>query len=229
MARRKTTIDIISELFCKAVKEIFEASTGTTIKYAPTIQRVPSISLKPDLGCFVQFAGDYSGLIIMNFAGDTASELYHRAMTFMGMPEEIEKEYTSEEVVNFIGEMVNQIIGNARRKIEARYGLTASNSQPKAITISSEINMSIASTLVDRPRCRRLSFRTEQGHRFYIEMSMEQTEFIRIKKIEQQKVDIDALLEQAQQQGDTKPGQEDTATASTGGGISQDDIDSLFD
>ncbi len=211
MARVKT-INRVAQFCCKAVKDVFEGNTGSTIKYSPTIQHIPSISLKPDLGCFVQFTGDYSGLFIMNFSADATLELYRRGMMFMGMPEDdLVNRYDADEVVNFIGEMVNQIIGAARRNVEQEFGLSAANNQPKAITISSAIIMSVA-TLLDKPVCRRLSFKTQDNNPFYVEMNMEQTEFIKLddpdagRDDEQQKkieavqsggdIDIDALLEE---------------------------------
>ncbi len=218
---RTSTINEVAKIFCQAVKEVLESSTGSKIKYAPTIQKVPSISLKPDLGCFVQFTGDYCGLFIMNFSGEAALELYQRAMKFLGLPEEeLAKDYTADDVVNFIGEMVNQIIGNARRKVESRFGLIATNNQPKAITITAAITLSVA-TMIDRPLCRRLAFRTEGGHSFYVEMNMEQTEFIPIEEPEAP-VDIDALFEEHQKALEDDEEEEDF------GGVSQDDIDALL-
>ncbi len=194
---KTSTINEVAKIFCQSVKEVLESSTRSKIRYAPTIQKVPSISLKPDLGCFVQFTGDYTGLFIMNFSGQAALELYQQAMKFLGLPEEeLAKDYTADDVVNFIGEMVNQIIGNARRKVEAKFGLLARNNQPKAITITSAITLSVA-TMIERPLCRRLAFRTQEGHSFYVEMNMEQTEFIPIEDPEEA-VDIDTLFEEQQ-------------------------------
>ena len=177
------TVDIVAKVFCDAVKEVIETSTGASVSYAPTIQDVPSISLKPDMGCFVQFSGDYSGLFIMNLSGRAALEIYKKAMTFMGLPEkDLADDYNSEDVVSSVGEMINQVIGKARQKIEHLYGLSATNNQPKAITISSAITLSVA-TMLDRPKCRRLSFRTQDHNPFYVEMNLEQTEFIRLEPV----------------------------------------------
>lgn len=191
---------MVATVFGEAVKEVIETSTGTSISYAPTIQDVPAISLKPDLGCFVQFSGDYSGLFIMNLSGRAAFELYEKAMTFMGLPkEELEDDYNSEDVVSSIGEMINQVIGRAKQKIEQKYGLATHNNQPKAITISSAITLSVA-TMLDKPKCRRISFRTEKNHPFYVEMNLEQTEFIRIAPAERESFSdiqekVDAAIE----------------------------------
>ena len=192
------TVDTAARVFGEAVKEVIETSTGTSISYAPTIQDVPSISLKPDLGCFVQFSGDYAGLFIMNLSGEAAVELYQKAMMFMGLPkEELADDYNSEDVVSSVGELINQVIGKARQKIEEKYGLSARNNQPKAITISSAITLSVA-TMLDKPHCRRLSFRTENNNPFYVEMNLEQTEFIRLRPVNRDsELDIQEKVNQA--------------------------------
>ncbi|MEA3331985.1 MAG: DUF3334 family protein [Pseudomonadota bacterium] len=175
-----TTIDKIAQLFAQACEETIGKATNSKVVTAPTIQKVPTVFLKPDIGCFVQFSGDYSGLFIMNFSAPVALELYRKSLLFMGMPEdELASEHTSDEVVDCIGELINQVIGNARRMIKNRYGLIAANPQPKAISISSVITMAIAAPL-NRPQCRRISFRSADNHSFYIEFSMEETEFIPI-------------------------------------------------
>ena len=196
---RLSTINHVAKIFCEAVKEVLETSTASKSIFSPTIQNIPSISLKPDVGCFVQFAGAYSGLFIMNLSGEAALEIYRRSMTYMGFPEEeLARDYSSDDVVNCIGELINQIIGKARSKVEQEYGLTADNNQPRAITISTAITLSVA-TMLDKPKCRRLSFKTEDNKPFYVEMNMEQTEFIKLFDVEKNGAgsqdNIDAMLE----------------------------------
>jgi len=198
------TVDKVAKIFCCAVKEVIETSTGMTVSYAPTFQDVPSISLKPDLGSFVQFSGDYSGLFIMNFSKKASLEIYTKAMSFMGLPEEeISQDANSDEVVNYVGEIMNQVIGKARQKIEAKYGLSSNNNQPKAITISSAITLSVA-TMLDKPECRKIAFRTQDRNPFYVEMNLEKTEFIRLEQQEDEikrgiQEHVDDVLEKGQE------------------------------
>ena len=174
------TINEIAQIFAEACEQIINQATNSQVSTAPTMQKVPSVFLKPDIGCFVQFNGDYSGLFIMNFSGPVALEIYRKSMIFMGMPEdELALEHTSDEVVDSIGELINQIMGKARSIIKQRYGLAATNPQPKAICISSVITMAIAAPL-NRPQCRRIAFRSADNHAFHVEISMEETEFIPI-------------------------------------------------
>lgn len=178
MLRSSDTINAISGIFCQSAKEVLEASTSQEVVYSRTLQKVPVIHLRPEIGCFVMFSGDYSGLMIMNFSAESALEIYHGNMRQMGFPEdEIAHDYTSDEVVDSIGELINQIIGKARREIETKYRLTAKNTQPKAIALTTAIVLTIDAHSVDKDLCRRLSFKVN-GHPFHIELSMERTEFV---------------------------------------------------
>ncbi len=207
MPAKLSTINHVAKIFCEAVKEVLETSTASKITFSPTIQKIPSISLKPDVGCFVQFSGDYSGLFIMNLTAEAALEIYRKSLTYMGFSEEeLSCDYTSDEVVNCIGEMINQVIGKARSMVEQEFGLTAENNQPKAITISTAITLSIATNL-DKPRCRRLSFKTEDNNPFYVEMNMEQTEFIKLFEVDRAsgdaQFDIDTMMADAAEKEET--------------------------
>ncbi|MFU8819554.1 MAG: DUF3334 family protein [Desulfurivibrio sp.] len=169
------TIDLVARLFCQATKKTVDKSTGKNLKYASTLQDIPKVSLKPDVGCFVQFSGDYSGLVIMNFSGAAAMELYRSYMLNMGMPEaDLASDYTSVEVVDTIGEMTNQIMGRALRMVESNYELTSYMGQPKAIALNSAIVLTPES---EYQASRRIAFSLET-HRFYMELSLERTEFI---------------------------------------------------
>ena len=169
------TIDLVARLFCQATKKTVDKSTGKNLKFAATLQDIPKVSLKPDIGCFVQFSGDYNGLVIMNFTADAAMELYRSYMLTMGMPEgDLATECTSAEVVDTIGEMTNQIMGRALRMVESNYELTSYMGQPKAIALNSAIVLTPES---EYQVSRRISFSLE-SHRFYMELSLERTEFI---------------------------------------------------
>ena len=178
MIRSSNTANAISRIFCEATKETLEKSTDCDIYFSSTIQKVPMIHMRPEIGSFVQFSGDYSGLMIMNFSAGAAMAIYRNSMLKMGFPEEeLSSEYTADEVSDSIGELINQIIGRVRSLIEAQYGLVAHNTQPKAIALTTSINLSIEASDYEQDQCRRLSFHID-GHSFHIELSMERTEFI---------------------------------------------------
>ena len=66
MISSSETVNAIAQLFCEATQEVVGTSTGQEVSYSQTMQMIPSIHLRPDIGCFVLFSGDYSGLMIMN-------------------------------------------------------------------------------------------------------------------------------------------------------------------
>lgn len=172
------TLNAISKIICECAKDVLDSATGKDIVYAKTIQKVPLIHLRPDIGCFVLFSGDYSGLMIMNFTAESAMAIYRNQMLQMGIPEEeLAIDYTADEVVDSIGEIINQIIGAVRRRIEDQYDLVATNTQPKAIALTTSIILTIDAPEVEKDLCRKLSFKIE-GQPFHIEVSMEKTEFV---------------------------------------------------
>jgi hypothetical protein len=100
-------------------------------------------------------------------------------MLSMGMPaDELAMDFTSNEVIDSVGEIINQIMGELMRTIEDKYDLGAYSGQPKVLALNSSITLTIDADYRDN---RRVSFNIE-NNRFQIEMAMEQTEFITIKE-----------------------------------------------
>lgn len=174
---KSDTSDVFANICAQSAKEVLESACKIEIFSAPTFQRVPNIHLRPDIGCFVQFNGDYSGLMIMNFSAGAAMTLYRESMLSMGFPtEELSIEHTSDDVVNTIGELINQIIGNVRKRIDDQFGLVSKNSQPKAIAINSSISLSIETNPKVTALYRRISLKAA-NELFQIEIALENTEF----------------------------------------------------
>ena len=206
MIKAGKTLNALSKIFCDVTKELLESVTKKDVTYAKTIQKIPLVHLRPDIGCFVLFSGDYSGLMIMNFSAEAAMSIYRNQMVNMGLPEdELAVEYTADEVVDSIGELMNQIIGSVRRQIEIQYDLVSSNTQPKAIALTTSIVLSIDTPEFDKDLCRKLSFKID-GQPFHIEVSMEKTEFVAISgedvhapkstdSLSEVQVDFDAVKE----------------------------------
>ena len=170
-----TTIDIVSGIFCEAVKGTLEKNTKKEINYSNTIQKIPKVRLKPEIGCFVQFGGDYNGLMIINFSAGAAMDIYRNYMTIMGLPEDaLARDITSTEVVDTMGEMTNQITGQAMSMVENKFDLSSNFGQPKALALTNAITLTPDTGFNYN---RRITFSIE-GQRFHMELAMEQTEFI---------------------------------------------------
>ncbi len=175
MDKKIVTVDIIASLFAQGVQKTLEKSTKKKVKYSKTFIAIPKVCLKPEVGSFVQFSGDYNGLVILNFSAGAALNLYRSYMITMGLPEsELAKESTSSEVVDTIGELTNQIMGRSMRNVETKFDLTSYFGQPKALALNSAITLTPDLNYSDN---RRISFSVGTD-RFHLEVAIEKMEFI---------------------------------------------------
>ncbi|WP_298774394.1 DUF3334 family protein [uncultured Shewanella sp.] len=190
-----TSQDILLKL-CHSVSHILSRTTSTAITHAGMVQTITRTCLKPDLGCFSIFDGGFSGLVVINFSSSSAIEIYRAYMMQMGMPEsDLAFSHTQDEVANVMGELMNQIIGDFTNKVSQELQSSISQSQPKMLTISKEITLSVDTNLTEAVS-RRVAFKTEGNHSFYLEFAMDKTEFISLNTIKDDKEqDPDKLLE----------------------------------
>jgi CheY-specific phosphatase CheX len=122
MSKPILSIDEISKIFLNTAQKTLETATQQAVTYSSTIQKIPKVSMKPDLTCFVQFDGDYIGLVILNFSADAAYEIYEKYMLTMGIPKtELATGLSSAEVTDSIGEITNQ---DSQNRIDC-FGLIA--------------------------------------------------------------------------------------------------------
>lgn len=189
-----TSDDILLKL-CNSVSHVLSSTTASQITHAAMVQSITRTCLKPDLGCFSIFDGGFSGLVVINFSAPAAIEIYQAYMKQMGMPEsELAFSHTSDEVGDVMGELMNQILGDFINKVNKRLQTSINQSQPKMLTINKELTISIDTNL-DEAVARRVSFRTNSNHIFYLEFAMDKTEFIKLDEFDaEEDVDPDDLL-----------------------------------
>ncbi|GIU48131.1 hypothetical protein TUM4438_28860 [Shewanella sairae] len=189
-----TTDDILLKL-CHSVSHVLSSTTHSQVSHAGMVQSISKTCLKPDLGCFSIFDGGFSGLVVINFSAESALEIYREYMLNMGMPaEELAISHTSDEVGNVMGELMNQILGDFINKISKELQTSISQSQPKMLTINKELTISIDTNLDDGV-ARRVSFKTQSNHVFYLEFAMDKTEFIKLSEFDaDDEFDLDELL-----------------------------------
>jgi CheY-specific phosphatase CheX len=193
------TEDLLASL-CNSVTRVLNVATQSKFHYSGMVQRITKIGLKPDIGCFVLFDGGFSGLVVLNFDSDTAMEIYEKYMGHMGMPKsELANSFTSDEVSNILGELMNQIVGDFTGKVRRELQTNITQNQPKMLVLTKQVMLSV-DTPLDRPEMRRVSFYTEKNNIFYLELAIDRTEFIKLHEFEVGEVpDHDELLESIQQ------------------------------
>lgn len=217
------TEDLLTSL-CNSVTRVLNVATQSKIHYSAMVQRVTKIGLKPDIGCFVLFDGGFSGLVVLNFAGNAALEIYEKYMLSMGMPKsELASSFSSDEVSNILGELMNQIVGDFTGKVRRELQTNITQNQPKMLVLNKQVMLSV-DTPLDRPEIRRVSFFTENNNIFYLELAIDRTEFIKLHDFDSSEItDPDALLDmqqasQANQSNATPP------AASAGGDDASDEL-----
>jgi CheY-specific phosphatase CheX len=190
------TEDLLISL-CNSVTRVLNVATQSKVNYSGMVQRITKTGLKPDIGCFVMFDGGFTGLVVLNFAADTAMEIYERYMLHMGMPKsELASSHTSDEVSNIMGELMNQIVGDFTGKVRRELQTNITQNQPKMLVLTKQVMLSV-DTPLDRPEMRRVTFYTEKSNIFYLELAIDRTEFIRLHDFDASEVDDpDALMDQ---------------------------------
>ena len=191
------TEDLLVSL-CDSVTKVLTMATHSQIHYSAMVQRISKTCLKPDIGCFVLFDGGFSGLVIINFSAQAAMELYTSYMRSMGIPEDsLAGSFTSDDVANVMGELMNQIVGDFTGKIERELETHVTQSQPKMLALNRQVVLSVDANL-DKPEARRVTFYTGGHNLFYLELAIDRTEFIPLRDFEPQGAhDPEALFAQA--------------------------------
>jgi len=214
------TEDLLTTL-CSSVTRVLNVASQSRITYSAMVQRITKVGLKPDIGCFVLFDGGFTGLVVLNFSAEAAMEIYERYMLSMGMPKsELASSFTSDEVANIMGELMNQIVGDFTGKVRSELQTNITQNQPKMLVLNKQVTLSV-DTPLDRPEMRRVSFFTERNNIFYLELAIDRTEFIKLHDFEKSEVeDPDTLLEREQ-----AAFKQDAAPAQA---ISSDDADELL-
>jgi CheY-specific phosphatase CheX len=211
------TEDLLMSL-CNSVTKVLNMATQSKFNYSGMVQRITKIGLKPDIGCFVLFDGGFTGLVVLNFAADTAMEIYSSYMINMGMPKsELAGSHTSDEVSNIMGELMNQIVGDFTGKVRRELHTNITQNQPKMLVLNKQVMLNV-DTPLDRPEMRRVTFYSETNNIFYLELAIDRTEFIKLYDFEAHpEADPDALMESSQ-----------NAQAAAAEPITNDDNDELL-
>ncbi|MDR1888660.1 MAG: DUF3334 family protein [Zoogloeaceae bacterium] len=207
---------------CDSVSKVLAVATQTRIHYSSMVQRIHKTCLKPDIGCFVLFDGGFSGLVVINFSAPAAMELYEHYMLNMGMSKSgLASSYTSDEVSNVMGELMNQIVGDFTRKVSRDFQTHISQNQPKMLALNKQVILSVDTNL-DQPEARRVTFFTAQNNIFYLELAIDRTEFIRLRDAapSEDAASPDDVFEQAGRAA----AQADAASEAESGGDEQEDL-----
>jgi len=186
------TMDDILRILCSSVQSVLSNVTASAITFSPMAQEIEKTCLKPDIGCFVLFGGDFSGLVIVNFTKEAAMEIYSNYMIGMSMPaEELASNHTADEVADSLGELLNQCIGRFRVDLENETSIFVTHNQPKMMVVNEAVLIAIEAK-IEKQLLRQFSFKTVNGNRFYLEIALGKIKFYSLfpfKKAEDQTIE----------------------------------------
>ena len=189
-----TTEDIF-RILIRSVQSVLSSAINGPVTFSPMVQSIEKTCLKPDIGCFVLFSGDFTGLVVLNFSDEAAMEIYRKYMTGMGLPEEeLSVSYTADEVANSLGELMNQCVGRFRVDLEKATDICVNQNQPKMLVISEAVVIAIEAS-IEKPQLRRVSFKTAGGNRFYLEVALGGINFYSLFPFEKgDDMDVDGIV-----------------------------------
>lgn len=168
-----TTLDFV-RLFSASIRDLIQNSTGKPIHVSKSAMQVTGVQISGDIGAFVSFRGDYSGIMVFNFEGPAALEIVSDSLLRLGLPQEdVPTHHGSDEVRNNIGELLNQVIGRCRSQIEEKFDLSAKANIPAVVPISVPIALSMVTKETTALECVRVPFTTAKRNRFYMELALE--------------------------------------------------------
>ncbi len=188
------TEDLLVSL-CNSVTRVLSVATQKPLHYSGMVQRITKTCLKPDIGCFVLFNGGFSGLVIINFSKEAAMEIYQSYLLSMGMSQDdLASSYTSDEVANVMGELMNQVVGDFTGKVRRELQTHITQNQPKMLVLNQQVVLAVDANM-DKPEARRVTFYTASNNIFYLELAIDRTEFVKVVDFEPQDTpDPDALM-----------------------------------
>lgn len=180
---------------CSSVTRVLNLATSCQVQYAGMVQRIQKTYLRPDIGCFVLFDGGFSGLVIINFSAAAAMELYRNYLLSMGMPQsDLAISHTSDEVSNVMGELMNQVVGDFMGTVRKELQTHITQNQPKMLVLNKQVQLSVDANL-DNPEARRVTFYTASNNIFYLELAVENTEFLQLHEFDADEViDTDCIM-----------------------------------
>jgi CheY-specific phosphatase CheX len=192
--------DDIFRILCHSVQSVLSSAINDTISFSPMVQDIEKTCLKPDIGCFVLFNGDFTGLVAMNFSEESAMEIYRKYMISMGMPEDdLTSSYTADEVANSLGELMNQCLGRFRVDLEKETSIFVNQNQPKMLVITESVEIAIEAS-IHKPQLRKISFKTANSNRFYMEVSLGRIKFYSLFPFKKAKeFDVDDIMAAAKE------------------------------
>jgi hypothetical protein len=191
------TEDLLMSL-CNSVTRVLSVATQSQVHYSGMVQRISKPASSPTLAalcCSMAASRAWSSSTF----GLAAMELYQSYLLSMGMSkEDLVSSYTSDEVSNVMGELMNQVVGDFTGKIRRELQTHITQNQPKMLVLNKQVMLSVDANL-DNPEARRVTFYTGNNNIFYLNWPSTAPSSSSSTTSSPRNPDPDALMAQAHQ------------------------------
>jgi len=171
----------MAKMFAESYTEVFQIMGGSgKFHIAPSFYVIHGAQTRHRVSSLLDFTGGINGFVIINYPDEAAVDVVSTFMQRMGLPPEDCPKSVSEEVVNTLGEIINQVLGKFRKNIQDRYGLTAESGTPITMMVNTMLRLSPIG--IDENYYVRGQISTPNSKAFYIEFCVQQGLVAKLKE-----------------------------------------------
>ncbi len=172
----------MTKLFAESYIEAFNkiSNGGKKFTLSPSYYVINAAQTRHRVASLLDFTGGINGFAIINYPKESALNVIEAFLTGMGMGVEDCPKAISEEAINTLGEVCNQVLGGFRRNVEEKYGFHATSGTPITMLVNTQLSL----TPVEADQNYhfvRAQITTPNMHPFFIEFCLEEGTFVKLK------------------------------------------------
>ncbi len=178
----KMAIDL-TNLFCRSYINVFHLFRGKgKFEISPNFQLLDSVQTRHRISTLLDFTGSINGIVIINYTEDAAVNVVSAFLQGMGMGEDDCPKGLGEELINVLGEIMNQVLGAFRRNLSKEYGLSTTSGTPVTMIPSVMLNVTPVETTQRSFVYVRAQISTPSSVSFYVEFCVQKGVIIKRNK-----------------------------------------------
>ena len=133
----------MTKMFAESYTEVF-STFGASGKFsiAPSFYVINTAQTRHRVSSLLDFTGGINGFVIINYPAAAAIDVVSTFMQGMGMPANDCPKTVGEEVINTLGEVLNQVLGKFRKNIQGHFGLVAESGTPITMLVNTMLRLS---------------------------------------------------------------------------------------
>ena len=133
----------MAKMFAESYTEVFQVMGGSgKFTIAPSFYVIDTAQTRHRVSSLLDFTGGINGFVIINYPEAAAIDVVSTFMRGMGMSAEDCPKSIGEEVINTLGEIINQVLGKFRKNIKGHYGLAAESGTPITMLVNTMLRLS---------------------------------------------------------------------------------------